>query len=334
MARLALASSSAVILVGPPGTGKTTIIKQLLHEVAGNPASFGLKNIPREPKWVTPSEGWTSADLVGGEGIDEKGRRRFRMGHVLEAIHQDRWLVLDEANRANMDKIFGGLLTWLSDQRVELGKASSDVHSPAVALDWNDAPESKTSRLELLDADKIVTSEPIMFQAGMEWRLLGTYNVQDSHKVFSFGQALGRRFARVPIPGIEPDQFRQALAPLAKSLPEDVRKAVLNLYTAHRQSKGAQLGPAIFLKIASYVAAGLKLPQLANITVIRKRSQPQGDGDDLLMQLVAEAYVSSAGMYLGAMAPDDLACLTKAVLASGFPEDQWQWILGLVPTIG
>jgi MoxR-like ATPase len=302
--------------------------------VARNPSSFGLKNIPREPKWVTPSESWTSADLVGGERTDEKGRRRFRMGHVLEAIHQDRWLVLDEANRANMDKIFGGLLTWLSDQRVELGKACSDLNAPSVALDWNDAPESKAVRLELLDADKIVSTDPIIFQAGMEWRLLGTYNVQDSHKVFSFGQALGRRFARVPIPVIEPDQFRQALSPLAKQLPEDVRKAIVCLYAAHRQSKGAQLGPAIFLKIASYVAAGLKLPQLANITVTSRKPRPDTTGDDFLMQLVAEAYISSAGMYLGGMSPDDMAGLTKAVLASGFPEDQWRWVLELVPTVG
>ncbi|MFB3890702.1 MAG: AAA family ATPase [Phycisphaerae bacterium] len=334
MARLALASSSAVILVGPPGTGKTTIIKQLLQEVARNPAAFGLRNIPREPKWVTPSENWTLADLVGGQGIDEKGRRRFRMGHVLEAIHEDRWLVLDEANRANMDRIFGGLLTWLSDQRVELGKACTDMNSPSVMLDWNDAPPCKTARLELLDADKIVTSDPILFQAGLEWRLMGTYNVQDSHKVFSFGQALGRRFVRVPIPVIEPEQFRHALAPLAKELPEEVRKAVLCLYAAHRQSKGAQLGPAIFLKIASYLTAGLKLPQLANISVVRNKARPADAGDDLLMQLVAEAYVSSAGMYLGGLSPEDLAGLTKAVLAGGFPEEQWRWVLALAPSLG
>ena len=65
---------------------------------------------------MTPEEGWTTRDLLGGETVDDNGNLRFRPGHVLEAIRDDRWLVLDEANRADMDKIFGGLLTFLSDK--------------------------------------------------------------------------------------------------------------------------------------------------------------------------------------------------------------------------
>lgn len=334
MAKLAIASSSAVIFVGPPGTGKTTIVRELLQEVAYNPAAFGLSRAPREPKWVTPSENWTSIDLVGGEVTDNDGRRRFHLGHVLEAIRQDRWLVLDEANRADMDRIFGGLLTWLSDQKVELGRAAGDLTSPPVTLEWNDRPESHTVRLELLDANKIVTSDPIRFRAGHDWRILGTYNAQDASRVFVFGQALGRRFTRVPVPVIEPSEFRKALAPLVKDMPAEVAKAMLGLYTAHRRSPITQLGPAIFLHCASYVAAGLKLKNLSGATVIKSRSGGSDAQPELVMQLVSEAYLTSAGAWLAGLEPEALSNLGKAVIASGFPESEWEWVKMMVPTLG
>jgi MoxR-like ATPase len=333
MVRLAMASSSAVVLVGPPGTGKTSIIKHVLEEIAHNPAAFGLAKAPTEPKWVTPSESWTSVDLVGGQVPDPAGRQHFRLGHVLEAVRDDRWLILDEANRANMDRIFGGMLTWLSDQKVELGRASADFNAPPVVLDWNTRPESETVRLELLEADTIISSEPIRFRAGMDWRLLGTYNAQDSAKVFTFGQALGRRFSRVPIPAIDAGDFRKALAPLARDIPPDVSAAIAGLYKAHRASRRCQLGPAVFLKMASYVTAGMKLPQLRNVTTgIGPSAAPASD--DVLMQLLAEAYISSAGPWLAPLGDDELAELGAQAAAAGLPEAEWQWIVSLVPTLG
>jgi hypothetical protein len=333
MVRLAVASSSAVILVGPPGTGKTTIIRQLLQDIAYNPAAYGLSAAPKEPKWVTPSQEWTCGDLVGAEGLDDKGRRRFRSGHVLEAIRTNRWLVLDEANRANMDRIFGPLLTWLSDQRVELGRASSDANAPPVVLDWNDKPQCDTVRLDLLEADRITTAEPIRFLAGQDWRLIGTYNAQDAVKVFSFGGALGRRFARVPIPVIDPWEFRKALAPLAGCMPPDLMQMLVAMYAAHRRKPATRLGPAIFLKIASYIGAGIRLPQLGHAEHATAPS-PAAPADDELVELLAEAYLSSAGAYLAHLPAGELAELGQAMVAAGVPLEQWQWIASLVPTLG
>ena len=334
MLRLAVASSSAVILVGPPGTGKTTLIKELLQEIAYSPQAFGLAKSPKDPKWVTPAESWTSMDLIGGHCPDEKGRLRFRLGHVLEAIRQDRWLILDEANRANMDRIFGPLLTWLSYQPVDLGRASSDTYSPSVVLDWNNKPQSEAVRLELLESERIMTPEPIRLLAGMDWRLLGTYNAQDASKVFSFGHALSRRFARVPIPAINAAQFQQALLPLVTGLPEAVPKLILGIYASHLSVPAANLGPAIFLRIASYVAAGLQLPQICRLrTGLGLTGNPDEPTRVNITQLVAEAYLTSAGTWLGQLSTDDLSALGQSLMKSGFPQAEWDWVKALLPTL-
>jgi hypothetical protein len=320
------------VFVGPPGTGKTTLIRKILEEVADNPKAFGLSRPPKEPKWVTPSDAWTALDLVGGEAVEESGRKRFRQGHLLDAIRRDRWLILDEVNRANMDRIFGGMHTWMSGQRVELGRASGDLAAPSVILDWSPQPESQAIRAELLDCKEIVTTEPIKFLAGTDWRLLGTYNGQDAQRLFQFGQALGRRFSRVPIPMISPGQFCKALAPRVRNLPAEVGKAVLGVYTAHFRTPGAELGPAIFLNITSYVEAGIKLPHITNEVVIARK--PGVVDVDAVAQLVAEAYVCLAGTWLSQMPPERLAALGKSMLQAGFAPSEWDWILQLLPMLG
>jgi len=103
----------------------------------------------------------------------------------------------------------------------------------------------------------------------------------------------------------------------------------VGLYAAHRNSTNAQLGPAIFLKMASYVAAGLRLPQLTNIS---GSTPAQSASSDTVIQLVAEAYMASAGIWLGQMSAADLADLAKRLVAAGLPQDQWRWIADLIPT--
>ncbi|MDQ3818685.1 MAG: AAA family ATPase, partial [Acidobacteriota bacterium] len=70
MVRLAIASYPAVILVGPPGTGKTSLIKQILAELENDYSDYGLTRAPGAAKWVTPDESWTARDLVGGVTLD------------------------------------------------------------------------------------------------------------------------------------------------------------------------------------------------------------------------------------------------------------------------
>ncbi len=323
MLRLAIASSSAVMLIGPPGTGKTTLLLEAFEEAQEDPASYGLSKAPANaPLVVTPEEGWTSRELVGGETVDDHGHLRFRPGHVLDAIRDDTWLVLDEANRADMDRIFGGLLTFLSGQDVTLGRAAGGKDAAAVRLEWRDGPES-----EVVGEDRLAdgTGPPIVYRAGRDWKILGTYNALDAHRVFRFGQALGRRFARVPVPAVDVQAFAVALEPrlaLLRERHEDVdhervRAVLSGLYAAHLDLRPI-VGPALFLSIPGYVASGLAL------------------GSDVgLEQLLVEGYVLGAGPLLAQLEPKARDDFRARVVTSEalILEEQWEFLESLLSTL-
>lgn len=309
MLRTAIASRPAVMLVGPPGTGKSRLVEELLREAAFAPSDLGL-SMAHEGTFATPDESWTTRELVGGETVDDKGRIRFSIGAVLSAIARDEWLVLDEANRADMDRIFGGVLTWLSGQAVVAGRVSGAAEAGTITLGWANSARSEVIGLEELRADD--PSSPVEFLAGQEWRLIGTYNALDAQRVFRFGLALGRRFAHVPVAPPTVEQFREALssslAPVPDASRDEVRDRVVALYSAHAENASTLLGPAIFLGIPSYVAAGLDLGAVG------------------VSELVAEAYLTSAGAWLSRLDGTTLDALGSGLVAADILDDQWAWV--------
>lgn len=107
----ALNAGKHVIFTGPPGCGKSKLSGVLATLATG-----------REPLMATASPAWSSGDLVGryfprrdGNGLE------FKPGFFLKAIDEgNRWLVIDEFNRANIDECFGELFSVLADDIVEL----------------------------------------------------------------------------------------------------------------------------------------------------------------------------------------------------------------------
>src|SRR6185503_3589087 len=97
----ALATGKHVVIAGPAGSGKTTLALAIAKAAVQAGRSEGAALATASPKW-------TAHDTVGRVG--ESG---FAMGHVLAAAGKKKWLVIDEIDRAKLDKAFGDLSSFL-----------------------------------------------------------------------------------------------------------------------------------------------------------------------------------------------------------------------------
>jgi MoxR-like ATPase len=350
----AIESSAAVILVGPPGTGKSMLVRKAVGTISENRQVVGQPGIKR-PLWATPDESWTFRELVGGETV-AGGEIVFRPGLVLRAIEENRWLVLDEANRGDLDRIFGALLTWLAGEDVTVGVESSAANAKLIEL----GRTSGESRVEVIE--RIGRRGAIRYLAGDDWKLLGTYNALDAQRVFRIGAALGRRFVRVPIPPIPPSLFNQVLERRAGDLPDELRTKIGLLYDAHYQEEVTRLGQALFLGMCSYLryavqsrmsgssaaegsadtttpgnAEQLSLDPLPEAGTSGgdsgSEAAAEAEGDNPLMaqgsmgSILSEAYVLNLGTFLAQLEGPDFERLAHRIRASSaLSQKEVEWV--------
>ncbi len=260
----ALRAGKHLLLSGPPGTGKSTVAEALCRAV-----------VQGQYEVATGTADWTTFDTIGGYMPTEHGLE-FVPGIVLRCLQRGRWSVIDELNRADIDKAFGPLFTLLA------GTGQDQPNRRAVLPYQRDG-----KNIEIRWAQKRVGAKgDYVLTPG--WRLLGTLNVSDKASLFQLSFAFLRRFAVVDVPLPPREGYAKFFAnALGGDLPGDVRdkivSAAIELAYARRQ-----LGPAILHDVAQFVRIGLVEtsagkptyadPVDAFLTAVRLYSVPQYEG--------------------------------------------------------
>lgn len=344
----AINSSPATILVGPPGTGKSALVRKAVQTLNLDWQRAGRESV-KAPLWATPDESWTARDLIGGETVVE-GELTFRPGWVLRSIVEGRWLILDEANRGDLDRIFGALLTWLSGGTVTVGMESNDFNARRIELGWT----LGKSRVEVMPETQS-ESGVIRYLAGEDWRIIGTYNALDSQRVFRLGAALGRRFLRIPIPPVTPYLFDTALASREPTLPKQIRDRITLLYSAHFIDDVTRLGPAQFLEMCKYIKSSIEDETLTNYGHSEPLSSTDQPGENSIpydsesstnsidvqaiikpevTTALCEAYVLNVGVQLAQLEEPDFNRLAERLLTTDlFSENDIAWLREMIKAL-
>jgi MoxR-like ATPase len=255
----AIRSGKHLLLSGPPGTGKSRLATALCRAVVSD--SFDM---------ATATADWTTFDTIGGYIPRAGGALDFEPGIVLRALQRGNWLIIDELNRADIDKAFGPLFTLLSGSG-DLDGAGQDVVLPFkraeknVRIVWAERREDASSPYALT---------PV-------WRLVGTLNVRDKATLFQLGFAFLRRFAVVDVPLPAEDAYRQLFAGWLDKVEGDEREKILE--AAMKLAFGPrQLGPAILKDIGRFTSMG------RTETETSEEGAPYGDSVDAFLTAVSD----------------------------------------------
>ena len=227
-----LNSGHNIVLNGVPGTGKTHLATILSEETMCEDGYI----------LTTATSDWTTFDTIGGLMPSKDGELVFHEGKFLQAIRENKWLIIDEINRADIDKAFGQLFTVLSGQNVEL---PYKIQNNTIRIVKN----------KNLDINQYKDG---VYYIGKNWRIIATMNSYDKNSLFDLSYAFMRRFMFIDIEVPNSFDFIYKLKEDGRTnflgnLDERYFNKLEMLFEINKTNINRKLGPAIFLDIFRYI---------------------------------------------------------------------------------
>lgn len=273
----ALKSGKHIILVGPPGTGKSKLAREI------------CRSYEVDYEMATAMSDWSTYDTIGGYKPDVDGTLYFDEGVFLRLFKNKKnndptikWLIIDEINRADIDKAFGALFSALTGDKVILSFKSKSGENIVLR------PQEEEEKIEQKEHEYIIPKD---------FRIIGTMNTYDKTSLYEMSYAFMRRFAFIPV-GVPKNIDKDLVAKYLniwgiedKSINNvDLKEGLAEVWNII--NKYRRVGPAIIEDIARYVSVE---GDYTSAVILYVLPQFEGVMENDIKKFAEELYKSSIG---------------------------------------